>query len=156
LSGGFVVANDGSVAHPLYQDVHVASVPLPEVRERLRTFILAFERNPQIVVQPLFRVAVGGEVRTPNVYLLPPEATVAGAVAMAGGITERGKSSVALQRQGRRITVDLNNPRAGGDTMTVRSGDRIIVERRANLLGILSPLASLTAIAASILVITRQ
>ncbi|HKG91040.1 MAG TPA: polysaccharide biosynthesis/export family protein [Gemmatimonadaceae bacterium] len=131
LSGEFVVATDGSLTHPLYRVVRVGGVPLTTAEERVRVFLEQLEVNPQFVVEPLLRVAVGGEVMRPNLYTLRPETTIAMAVAMAGGNTERGRRDrVRLLRGHEEIILDLTRPEVGAAQMPIRSGDQILVDRR--------------------------
>lgn len=133
LSGEFAVAADSTLRHPLYQDVQVAGLPLPLVRERLRGFLTRYEAKPEFVIEPLYRVAVGGEVRQPNLYALPPETTVVQAVAMAGGATREGSlKRVLLMRQGEEQLLDLTDPGAAFTQTFIRSGDQILVLRRRN------------------------
>lgn len=131
LSGEFLVAADGSLTHPLYRTVQVMGVPLTTIEQRVQTFLARFEENPQFVVEPLLRVAVGGEVARPNLYNLRPETSIAQAVALAGGANERGRADqVHLFRDGTRQVLDLTNPESNAGRMPVRSGDEIIVARR--------------------------
>lgn len=126
LSGDFTVAQDGSLNHPLYRQVRVRGVPATEIEGRLRTFLSSYEANPQVVVQPFYRVAVAGSVMRPDIYELPPGTTVAQAVTHAGGVTESGKrDDVRLYRQGNEIELDLNELEAV--QMLVQSGDQIQV-----------------------------
>jgi protein involved in polysaccharide export with SLBB domain len=130
FSGEFIVSSDGSIAHPLYREVRAGGVPLPALEERLRTFLQRFEEKPQFVVEPLLRIAVGGEVRLPNLYNLRPETSVAQAVALAGGPNERGRRDrVRLVRGDRETVVDLRNGGASLARGPVQSGDQIFVER---------------------------
>ena len=134
LSGEFVVAGDGTVSHPLYREIRVTGVSLVAVESRLREFLGKLEANPQFVVEPLLRVAVSGEVRTPNLYNLRPETSLAQAVAIAGGPNERGRRDrVLLMRQNQQLTVDLRRADVGGAAMPVRSGDQILVEQQRSL-----------------------
>jgi polysaccharide export outer membrane protein len=131
LSGEFLVAADGSLTHPLYRTVQVMGVPLSTIEQRVQTFLARFEENPQFVVEPLLRVAVGGEVARPNLYNLRPETSIAQAVALAGGANERGRADqVHLYRDGTRQVLDLTNPESNAGRMPVRSGDEIVVARR--------------------------
>jgi len=147
LSGEFVVASDSSIAHPLYADLRVAGVPMASVRDRVRRFVEQYEVSPRVLVEPLFRIAVGGEVRQPNLYSLRPETTIAQAVALAGGPTERGNlSQVRILREGRLLIVDLTEPRSGMPTMAIRSGDQIIILRNQDLLrDYIAPVGSIAA-----------
>jgi polysaccharide export outer membrane protein len=158
LSGESVVTADSVLSHPLYQTVKVVGIPLPQVKERLLAFLAQYERDPLLTVEPLFRVTVGGEVRQPNVYSLARSATVAQAIAGAGGPTDRGKiTNVRLYRAGKQIHLDLNDPRSDQANMPIRSGDNIIVGRSHNFFrDVLAPGASLTAALLSIVVIVRQ
>jgi len=132
LSGEFEIAADGTVTHPLYREVEVAGVPVATAEARLREFLQRFEANPEFVVQPLFRVAVGGEVRQPSLYAFPPAVTLARAVALAGGPSERGRlDEVLLVRDGRTVEVDLTRAEGGLAHTGIRSGDQIMVSRRS-------------------------
>ena len=131
LSGEFSVAGDGTITHPLYRTVRVGGVPLSAAELRLRTFLLQFENNPEFVVEPLLHVAIGGEVVRPNLYTLRPETSIADAVALAGGPTDRGKlNHVRLLRDGTETVLDLTKPQAGAATLPIHSGDQILVDRK--------------------------
>jgi protein involved in polysaccharide export with SLBB domain len=134
LSGDFTVSSAGTLVHPLYRQVVVTGVPLTTVEERLRAFLRQFESNPELSVQPLLRVAIGGEVRRPDLFTLTPELTVAQAVAAAGGPTERGRiDGVRLIRLGREYRVDLARPDTGYAGRQIQAGDQILVPRRVSV-----------------------
>jgi protein involved in polysaccharide export with SLBB domain len=147
LSGEFLVSEHGQIQHPLYQGVEVAGATRSQLTERLRTFLTRYEANPQFVAIPLLKVGVGGEVRSPNLYRLPLETTIAEAVALAGGVTERGKiDQIHLIRGSEQRTIDLTSPSAEEAQLTVRSGDRILVSRQRNILReYVGPVASVLA-----------
>lgn len=156
LTGDFVVHADGTLMHPVFRDLRVASVPLDELEGRVRELLARFESRPEFVVDPLFQVAVGGEVRVPNLYPLRPTTTIAQAVAVAGGATERGRlDRVRLLRSGSEISVDLTRPDAAMATELVRSGDQIMVGRRSSVFrdyiapagSVIAALAALASIA---------
>lgn len=133
FTGEFPVAPDGSILHPLLTEVQVVGRTRDEVRQQLRQVLLRYERDPQFVFDYLYRVAVTGEVRLPNLYSLPPETSIAQAVAAAGGVSEFGRlNDVRLMRGGREMTLDLRNPSPEVMEMRVRSGDQIRVLRRGS------------------------
>jgi protein involved in polysaccharide export with SLBB domain len=152
LSGEFVVTSQGYVAHPLYREVQVAGVSLGVAEARLRTFLEKYEANPQFVIEPLLRIAVGGEVRQPNLYTVRPETSVSQAVALAGGPTERARrDQLRLVRDNREVTVDLRRVDASGAGMRVHSGDQILVERdRAVFREVVAPVIGLAGAVAAI------
>ena len=155
FSGEFPVSPEGTIQHPLLADVSVVGVPRSVIRERLRAVLARYERDPSFVFSFLYRVAVGGEVRLPNLYVVIPETTVGQAVAEAGGLTEFGRlDRVIVVREGRELTVNLRDP-AEAETR-IRSGDQIRVTRRSNLLrDTIGPFASVVAAIAAVVSIVK-
>jgi polysaccharide export outer membrane protein len=158
FSGDFVVAPDSSITHPLYREVKVVGVPLSVVEERVRVFLARYETNPAFVISPLLRVFVGGEVRLPNVYSLPPGTTVAQAVAVAGGPTDRGRlDQVLIVRRQDRQVLDLTRPEASSVLTETRSGDQVFVGRRLSFFNdVLAPASAVFAAVATVVSITIQ
>ena len=152
LSGDFEIAADGTIRHPLYRSVKAAGVPLDMLESRLRTLLSRFEAQPQFVIEPRLRVAVSGEVREPNLFSLSPELSIAQAIALAGGPTERARlDQVRVLRDGREIILDLTRPASYG-TMRIRSGDQIVVPRRKDTFrDTIAPIAAVTGAAAAVL-----
>lgn len=156
LSGLFTIGSAGTILHPLYRDIKVTGVPMSTVEDRIRTFLLKYQTNPQFVIEPLVRIVVGGEVRTPNVYSVPPETTIAQAIALAGGPTERANlRKVSVVRDRQEIRIDVRQPESDAMVLQIRSGDQIILGRRAapvtNFIGAFA--SSVAAVAAVISVI---
>ena len=153
LSGDFIIAGNGTISHPLYREVQVTGLSMAGVEERIRTFLLKYQTTPQFVLQPLVRIVVGGEVRTPNVYSVPPETTITQAIALAGGTTERASlANVRVIRDRQEIRMDLRRPEADVAALQIRSGDQILVARgRPSLLNILGPVTSTIAATAAVI-----
>lgn len=129
LSGEFPIAEDGTITHPLLREVKVAGLPVANAESRVREYLERLETTPQFVVEPLLRVVVGGEVRNPSLYRLPPATSIAEAVALAGGVTDRARlERVRVFRDGREFLVDLTRPEAGAAQSPIRTGDQIYVE----------------------------
>lgn len=153
MSGEFEVAPDSSLRHPLYNQVKVAGVPVSILKERIASFLRNFQREPQLEVEPLFKVTVGGEVRSPNILFLPPETTIADAVARAGGTSDRGDANrVTLVRDGRRLSLSVTGMRSGEEMQTIQSGDQISVARRRNVVGGIAPLLGVAVSVVSMIV----
>lgn len=157
FSGEFRVMANGSIGHPLYQAVNVNGVSIPTLTTRLRDFLATYEQNPQIVVEPLLQVAVGGYVRSPSLYALPFGTTVGQAIAQAGGTTEGANlRKIRIVREGRVQRIDLSDLSTNAATMPVASGDEIFVSARGITFGdVISPLASIVAAVAAVVSITR-
>ena len=157
LSGEFTILPNGSIGHPLYQAVNVRGLAVPALSSRLREFLATYEQNPQLIVEPLLRVAVGGQVRSPGVITVAVGTTIGQAVAFAGGATEQGNiSNVRLVRDGRDQRIDLARVGSGAAAVPVRSGDEVYVGRRGNVFrDVIGPFASVLGAAAAILSATR-
>lgn len=153
LSGDFTVAPNGTLNHPLYREVQVTGIPLSAVEDRLRTFISRYTTNPQFVILPLVKIIVGGEVRSPNVFSVPPETTVGQALILAGGPSDRGKlNAVRLVRDGQSVNLDMGRPDSKAASLQVQSGDQIFVPRAVNLLrDFVGPTASMIGATAAII-----
>jgi protein involved in polysaccharide export with SLBB domain len=160
FSGEFPVSPDGTLAHPLYQGVRVVGLPISGVKARLREFLRAYEQDPHLVVEPLFPVAVAGDVRTPGLYTLARGTTIAQAIARAGGPTERGRlDRVRLVRRGRESTLDLVSQESAYGASAIVSGDQLFIGRRSDfnvVRDVLGPLASLTAAVAAVIAVNRR
>ncbi len=158
MSGEFQVSPNGAIADPFYMDVSVAGLPLAEVDARIQEFVRRYESEPRVLVEPLYRVSVGGEVRQPGILTVGPETSVAQAVLLAGGPTPTGRSDrVRLIRGGTVHDVRLDAPGTGLAGSPVMSGDLLIVPRRTSLLrDVVGPISSLmTAIVGITYVATR-
>ena len=135
FSGEFFITDDGFIGHPLFRSIYAINRPISEVEDAVRLFLMDFESEPNFVIEPFFQVAVGGQVRQPNVHPLRPGTTVAEAVAMAGGVTDEGRlDRVILRRGADQFRVDLTDAASTARLTPIRSGDEIVVERRKNWL----------------------
>jgi polysaccharide biosynthesis/export protein len=157
LSGDFVVAPDGSVTHPLYRTVKVGGVPQATAEANVRAFLLRFDQDPQFVLEPLFRVAVTGEVNRPQLFAANPQMSILEAIARAGGPTvNAARSRVRVLRynprgQQQEFLIDLNSTEEGVGRSPIHSGDQIIVDRRKSFLrDILLPTFTVVGSVASI------
>lgn len=152
LSGDFFVAADGTITHPIYREVQVTGLSMAGVEEKLRTFLTRYTTNPQFVVMALVRIVVGGEVRAPNLYSVPPQTTVTQAIALAGGTTELANlSQVRILRDGQQVDVDLTKVDEKAGLLQIRSGDQILIGRKRNIFrDIIGPASSTLGLVVSI------
>lgn len=133
-TGEFEITADGMIGHPLYRQVKAAGREVSAVEEDLHVLLTRYLGEPSFVVEGLVRVAVGGEVRSPNVYSMTTRTSITGAIAQAGGPNQRGRMDrVILRREGQPYVVDLTTPDIDLRDLEVRSGDEIVVERRVDV-----------------------
>jgi protein involved in polysaccharide export with SLBB domain len=128
LSGEYPVTAEGTVGEPFYMSVVVAGVPFAEAAARVRAHVGRYESEPLVLVEPLFRVGVGGEVQRPDLYTFDRSVTVGQAVLLAGGPTPRADPArVWLYRAGDRLRVELHSPDDTVARSPIRSGDYVMV-----------------------------
>lgn len=158
LSCECVIASDGSIVHPVYHELKVAGIPLTSVESRIHAFLAQYESNPMVVLSPLIRVFVGGEVRQPNVYNVPPGTTIAQVIGLAGGPTDRAAlERVRVWRGTQHLTVNLLTSDASATQLPVHSGDQILIARtRSFFQDFLAPASSLIAAAAAVTTMVVQ
>lgn len=150
LSGEFVVGEDGTLIHPLYRTVRVEGVPFTELDGLINTFLQRFEASPRFVAEPLVQVTVGGDVRQPDQYRVPPQTSMMQAIVVAGGPNAAGRlARVRLVRDRQERILDLTDP--SRPVPMVRSGDEIYVLRRTNVFReYIAPAGGITAAVVSL------
>lgn len=154
LSGDFLVDETGTVTFPMLGDRGVAGVPIGELRDSLLTAYGRELRNPSIVIIPLRRVYVLGEVNAPGLKPVDPTVSLAGVVALAGGANPQGDlKKIRIIRNGV-VLLDAISAEASLSDIDIRSGDQIFVGRRSwfdrNSTFVVSALLSITSIAISL------
>ena len=156
LSGEFEVGPDGALRHPIYNQLRLASVPLPLLKDTVASFLRKFEREPQLEVEPLFKTTILGEVRTPNIYFVAPGTVVSDAIAHAGGLTDRADPArVTILRDGHRVSTSLN-PSSGNPALTILSGDQVSVAKTRNVLGSLIPVIGVAVSVLSLIILSHR
>ncbi len=130
LSGDFPIVESGDVMLPEVGLVPVGGRPFVDVVSDVRDAVARDVVDAQVVVVPLVRVAVIGEVRRPGLFTVDPTQTMADLLASAGGLTPSGSlSGITLVRDGEDVRLKLgpDEPALGGP---IRPGDKLLVGRR--------------------------
>lgn len=98
------VDEHGRLTLPLLGTFDVVGRPWDLVRDSLLSRYSTELRNPSVVLTPLRRVQVLGEVTKPGQYWADPTLSLAGLVALAGGASPKGDlRRVRVVRDGRTI-----------------------------------------------------
>jgi polysaccharide biosynthesis/export protein len=134
FSGEFFITETGFIGHPLYRSIHAIRRPVREVEDRVRIFLTQFESEPNFVMESFVQVAVGGQVRQPDVHLLRPGTSMIEAVAQAGGVTEQGRmDEVLLRRAGIEYRLNFTDSASQHRNIPIVSGDEIVVQRQRSV-----------------------
>lgn len=146
LTGKFPVDERGRVVLPMIGMLTVTGRPWTTVRDSLLEEYQRQLRNPSVMLTPLRRVQVLGQVTKPGQYFADPTVSLAGLVALAGGATPEGDlRHVRVVRDGKTIVNSMPVESLVLENGTVHSNDQVFVDRQGWL-------ARNGAIAASILV----
>ena len=153
LSNEYPIDARGFVQIPGLGVIEAAGLSPTEVTDRLRLALIerGFAR-PEISVQPLIRVSVLGEVRSPNVYPVDPGTSLLQLLTVAGGPTDRAKlQDTRVIRDGRAFRVDMESALSGSAAgrIVLYSNDVVVVGRRK---GFTSENLGLTLTAASLVI----
>jgi polysaccharide export outer membrane protein len=131
---------NGTLSYAPLGQMVVSGKSLPQVEEQIRDGLSGFIKAPVVrvsvaVARPQ-RINVMGEVKNPGVFALTlPSASLAEAVAMAGGMTTdaRGYDVIVIQRTEKQIfvhTVDFREITHGGNfsgNLALTDGDIVYV-----------------------------
>ena len=164
LSNEYPIDARGFVQIPGLGVIQVAGLDPTEVSDRLKLALVerGFAR-PEISVQPLIRVSVLGEIRSPNVYPVDPGTSLLQLLTVAGGPTDRARlRDTRVIRDGRAFRVDMESALQGSAAgrIVLYSNDVVVVGRKRGLttdnLGITLTAASLVLAVLNIAVLVRQ
>lgn len=133
------VRMDGKISLPLVQEIKAAGLTPLQLKEVLTRRLKEFIENPVVSVTVAeansYKVYVSGQVKTPGVYRLRSETSVAQIIPMAGGFTDwanQKKILIIRNENGRekRMTVNYKKIMRGSDpdsNVILKTGDTIIV-----------------------------
>jgi len=152
LTDTMMVNERGEAAFAKLGVMNVSALSIARLQDTLRAEYARYLRNPALELIVLRRIAVNGEVKNPDVYLVDVSTTLRDVIAKAGGLTEQANASkVEIVRDGARTRVP-GWQRDRGVTSDLRSGDQVIVGRKNWLLINLLPATSTAVIIASLLI----
>jgi polysaccharide export outer membrane protein len=153
LTGDYPIDSRGYVQIPGLGVIKAAGLDPTDVTDRLKLALVerGFAR-PEISVQPMIRVSVLGEVRTPNVYPVDPGTSLLQLLTVAGGPTDRAKlQDTRVIRDGHAFKVDMDGGLKGSPAgrIVLYSNDVVVVGRKK---GFTTENLGLTLTAASLII----
>jgi protein involved in polysaccharide export with SLBB domain len=138
------VQPDGKIAFPVVGEVIAAGLTITQLTERLQQGLCAELKHPRVTVSLremnrglLRRVSVLGAVKTPGVYELKEQSTVAELLATAGGptpVADLRRVTITRADGSKKVIANLAASRSTGelnDNVAVEAGDLIVVPEGA-------------------------
>jgi len=155
ITGDYNIQQDGNIQLPFIGLVQTNNIDYKEIKQIIYKKYSELYKDPALTIQPLFKINILGEVRTPGYYYVTDIETLTGMLALAGGVTGSASSGeFYIIRNDEEINLDVDELIERNKTASdigLQSGDRIFVPRSfwadASQYGIiLSGLAVLTTL----------
>jgi len=155
VSGDYFVQKDGNIQLPYIGLVYTKDLEFESIQKEIIAKYTAIYRNPEMTVQPLYRIIVLGEVRTPGTYYVTGVEKLSELLAKAGGETrDADLNKIYVIRGNQKININAKEILTEGQNLEnigLEPGDQIYVNRKSWLkrlsIPILISVATLTLIA---------
>lgn len=133
ISGDYFIQVDGNLQLPFLGLLPTTNLEFPEIKKIITNRYEDLYRDPELTVQPLFRINILGEVRTPGYYYVTDVEKMTGILALAGGVTgSAATDEIYIIRDDVEINLNVSEIVEQGNTaadLGLRSGDRIFIPR---------------------------
>jgi len=134
ISGDYFIQQEGYIQLPFIGLVTALKRDFASVKTEIITKYDSLYRDPELTVQPLYKISVLGEVRTPGIYYATGVEKLIDLIALAGGETSDADiDNIYIVREEQEIKVDAEQIYQEGNAVYeigLKSGDRIYVPRR--------------------------
>jgi polysaccharide export outer membrane protein len=131
------VSPDGTITFPLLGNIPASGLTAKELESRVTDLLTAdYLVNPQVnvFIKEHGKVYIRGFVQKPGAYEIKSGMTAIEAIALAGGVTEKGNAEKILLNRtmgSEKITIEINSYQAANDPdkdTVLLTGDEIVVE----------------------------
>lgn len=133
ISGDYHIQIDGNLQLPFLGLLNTTNLEFPQIKKTIMQRYDSLYRDPELTVQPLFRINILGEVRTPGYYYVTDVEKMTGILALAGGVTGYAATDeIYIIRDNEEINLNISEIVEKGNTVAdlgLRSGDRIFIPR---------------------------
>jgi protein involved in polysaccharide export with SLBB domain len=133
ISGDYYVQRGGVIQFPFIGVVDINRKDVDSIKSEIHDKYNSLYRNPELTVQPLYKVNILGEVRTPGFYYVTGFEKLSDLLALAGGETaDADLNNIHIIRENEEYIVDGEEIIAKGNRVSdigLQSGDRVFVSR---------------------------
>jgi len=131
LSGEYSIDSEGYIILPLIGRVNVSRFTRDSLKSYLTAEYSNYLRGPIIMIEPLIRVGVLGEVKQPGLFRVSPHTPLWDVVDLAGGPTVRANmKKFSVMRSGKIVKSELLGAFEQGASLQhigIESGDLVLV-----------------------------
>jgi len=133
ISGDYYIQQDGNLQLPYIGLIPTEKRPYGEIKSEITTKYDSLYKDPELTVQPLFKINILGEVRAPGYYYVTDVEKLTGIFALAGGVSsDANLDDVYIIRGDKEIALDAQRLIESGSTVSdigLQSGDRVYVPK---------------------------
>ena len=131
VSGDYFIQQDGNIQLPYLGLIATSNRDYEEIRREVVAKYDSLYREPELTVQPLFKINILGEVKNPGYYVVSDIEKLSGIIALAGGETaDADLEGIYMIRDNQEIEVGSETIYTNGQDLKLESGDRFYVPRR--------------------------
>lgn len=133
ISGDYFIQQDGNIQLPFIGLVNTTNIEYKSLKQTIYYKYSELYKEPALTIQPLLRINILGEVRTPGYYYVTDIEKMTGILALAGGVTGAAATGeVIIIRDEKEIEYDMSELIEKGNTAAqigLQSGDRLYIPR---------------------------
>jgi polysaccharide export outer membrane protein len=135
ISGDYFIQQNGILQLPYIGILRINEREFSQVKSEIEMKYDSLYTGVELIILPLFRISVLGEVRTPGVYYVTGVEKLLDVIAMAGGETaDSDMSEIYVERKDQEFIFDAEELIEGQGTpeeedFYLQSGDRVFVSR---------------------------
>lgn len=133
ITGDYYIQQDGNIQLPFIGLVKTTNLDYKEIKKTIFFKYSELYKDPALTIQPLLKINILGEVRTPGYYYVTDVEKMTGILALAGGVTgSAATGEVIIIRDEKEIELDMSELIEKGNTVSdigLKSGDRLFIPR---------------------------
>jgi len=133
ITGDYYIQQDGNLQLPFVGIVKTTNIDYKDIKKTIFAKYSELYKDPALTIQPLFKINILGEVRTPGYYNVTDVEKMTGILALAGGVTgSAATDDIYIIRDNEEILLNSSEIIEKGNTAAdigLKSGDRIFIPR---------------------------
>lgn len=133
ITGDYNIQQDGNIQLPFIGLIKTTNIDYKEFKKIIFEKYSELYKDPELTIQPLLKINILGEVRTPGYYYVTDIENMTGILALAGGVTgSAATGDIYIIRGNDEILLDayeLMEANKTADDIGLQSGDRIFIPR---------------------------
>ena len=134
ISGDYYIQKNGMLQLPYVGQISTNDRPVDSLKKEIRSRYDRLYKGVELILLPIFRISVLGEVQNPGVYYVTGVEKLLDVIALAGGETaDSDMSEVYVERKDQEFVFDVEKLIQGGNPekdFYLQSGDRVYVSRK--------------------------